>query len=171
MATSQNQKKKPRVAEAQDKTHFPTKTEGFRSFLHVVFESHPCMTKTHGSSCCVFLSLRKTLMYQKDLPNGGWMAVGKSRVKFQFLLFRCNQTQPSARFTNNHFKETKGSLMGNLLKRILVHNPGSLTTLLHLCQYADCMYLGQFCVLVCLFCSSKQGSIGILWPEENLLSN
>jgi hypothetical protein len=64
------------------------------------------------------LPLWITLMYQKDLPNGGWMVVGKGRVKFQFLLFSCNQTQPPTRLTNNHFKETKGALMGNLLKRI-----------------------------------------------------
>jgi hypothetical protein len=58
------------------------------------------------------LPLWITLIYQKKLPNGGWMVVGKGRVKFQFLLFSCKQTQPTARFTNNHFKETKGGPHG-----------------------------------------------------------
>ncbi len=81
LATSQNRKKKPRVAdtlrekEGQDKkTHFPTKTEGFRSFLDVVFESHPCMTKLMVPRAVFFPFFTDNSNVSKRICQmGGWM--------------------------------------------------------------------------------------------------
>jgi hypothetical protein len=117
------------------------------------------------------LPLWITRMYQKDLPNGEWMVVGgKGRVKFQFLLFSCNQTQPPTRLTNNHFVETNGALMGNLLKRILVHNPGSpLFFILSICWLHEPWLVLCFGVFVLQL--EERGELESYGLWKNLLSN